>query len=1469
MTMPMTIRKLLAVVPLLLLAPLAPSAQAQAPTVLFHDTFATPSTLAAGTSNGTWYANTQHAIQFGVACAGADLPQCAQISIVSGESGDDMLDLCASGAGDCSSSLNIPATEFYIYYKMRLTSEGWMASSGSGKWIYIKNGGCGGSGPAGCNVCYGNFFVSQSSPFTFNYPPYCDVPDEPRTGNTVLSPGTTFHTLEFHYHSGVIYEIRWDGATVKTFPAIAGDVLKTAVMNWIEPGVYINAETGSTVGSTNILINNFQICTGNWCSAGSGGPAVQFTPSSFNFGSVLTGQTASTTITLQNTGTGPLTWSGFAITADTTDFTLVSTTCVSPLAVSTSCTANVRFNPTSTGAKTAALTLSGSNVAGGTASAALTGTGTQPAPNPVFSPTSVNFGNVNIGGGPSSTITLTNTGSGPLSWTTLATNAAQLFGLEQWPSGTWQDWGGGNPGGGAAPAGGMTLTSSHTTGGAPFAAVVQHVSGTSNIAWAETYFGDLLGAAPQQTDVTYDEDIWFDSNATIGATSGEGTKVNILICNQDWTNTYPQPLSYSPFYLSLVVSGQSSRLHQLVGELHIKTHTPDQFIEWVPNTSSSGVLPFGQWVHVKVRAALNTPGASDGILQIWMNGNLITNYSNVNFRDSYTMRGWNDFQITGFDDAAAPPTMTWNQYWDNELVTSTGGSSEFSLVSTTCHSPLASNASCASQVQFTPVAVGTQTSSLVMSGANFGSGTLTVPLSGTGVAAGPNPSFNPTSLNFGSLTVGTSSPSPSTAVLTNSGAGPFTWTGGPVITSDTTDFTLLSTTCVSPLGPNGNCSMTLQFNPTTTGAKTANVTFTGDNFSGGTLSLPLLGTGAPGPPILVFSPTSFAFGGVPVAQTSSTTFTIQNTGTGPMTWTGFGITVDNTDFTMTSTTCTSPLAAGGSCTATVRFNPASTGAKTGNLSFTGSNVQSQPVTAALTGTGTAPTAAFSPTGFAFGSVNDGTTSSTTITLNNTGTGPLTWSSLAITVDTTSFTLVSTACVSPLAPNGSCASTVRFNPMTAGAKTGGFTLSGANISGGTLNAALTGTGVATAPTLVVTPSSFAFGTVAVGSSAATTLSLQNTGNASLTWTGLAITIDTTNFTLTGTTCVSPLAATASCTANVQFKPTTGGAKSANLEMSGSNFGTGTIDTPLTGTGGTSPNAVFAPSSFNFGSVNDGASAATTLTLSNTGTGALTWTSLSITVDAAEFSLTSTTCVSPLAPASSCNIALKFSPATAGAKSGNLALGGSNFGSGTVNVSLTGTGVATGPNLVITPTSFAFGSVNVGSNTSTTIAFQNKGNGNLTWSGLAITGDTVNYSLTSTTCSSPLAPAGSCTATVKFAPTVTGGLTAALTMSGSNFGSGGVTNVTFTGVGGTPSGSQPGITIASLTKRRVFFFESIACAYTDTNKPGTVSTWKLSDGATLRKTGTCSTRMCNASYFGLYNSATPHCAVTDSLGYSGAK
>src|SRR5205807_1212492 len=212
----------------------------------------------------------------------------------------------------------------------------------------------------------------------------------------------------------------------------------------------------------------------------------------------------------------------------------------------------------------------------------------------------------------------------------------------------------------------------------------------------------------------------------------------------------------------------------------------------------------------------------------------------------------------------------------------------------------------------------------------------------------------------------------------------------------------------------------------------------------------------------------------------------------------------------------------------------------------------------------------------------------------------------------------------------------------------------NASGSPQKVTLSGIGT----TAKLSPKSLTFSAQLVGTtSPAKTVTLTNVGTTSLSITGIAITgTNPRNFAQTHT-CGSSLAAGASCTMRVTFKPTTSGLRSAALSVSDSAAGSPQIAS-LSGTGVVSgPNATLSPTSVTFACRNiigDGCGCHTlaTPTLTNFGSTTLSITGIGIT--GAAFSETNN-CDTNLGAGKSCTITVKWMPPS------------SSFSFGTVSVS----------------------------------------------------------------------------------------------------------------------------------------------------------------------------------------------------------
>ncbi len=202
-----------------------------------------------------------------------------------------------------------------------------------------------------------------------------------------------------------------------------------------------------------------------------------------------------------------------------------------------------------------------------------------------------------------------------------------------------------------------------------------------------------------------------------------------------------------------------------------------------------------------------------------------------------------------------------------------------------------------------------------------------------------------------------------------------------------------------------------------------------------------------------------------------------------------------------------------------------------------------------------------PSALNFGSVVVGTTSSAqTATVSNPTSAAVSVSSIAASGD---FAQTNT-CGSSIAAGGSCTVSVKFTPTATGSRTGSLTV---NAGGVTNTVSLSGTGTSSgggSATLAASPTSLSFGNEAVGStSSAQTVTVTNTGGAAASVSSVSASgpFAETN------TCGSSIAAGASCTVSVTFKPTAAGAATGNLTVS-SNATDPTLTVALAGTGTTS-------------------------------------------------------------------------------------------------------------------------------------------------------------------------------------------------------------------------------------------------------------------------------------------------------------
>jgi Ca2+-binding RTX toxin-like protein len=340
-------------------------------------------------------------------------------------------------------------------------------------------------------------------------------------------------------------------------------------------------------------------------------------------------------------------------------------------------------------------------------------------------------------------------------------------------------------------------------------------------------------------------------------------------------------------------------------------------------------------------------------------------------------------------------------------------------------------------------------------------------------------SVTPTTLTFAARNVG--SPSPSQSVtLTNSGTQPLTIASITRVGVAAADYSrpagAAGGTC--PTAPNGtlaggaSCTVTTVFTPAAAGVRNATLRFTDNHngVAGSTQDVTLNGTGIAANGVASVTPASVAFGASQVNAAKTSTVTLRNTGSGPLSVTAIAVT--GTDYTRQGGTCATTFPAtltpNATCTVIVRFLPTAAAARTGSLTFTGNSggVGGTQQIVGLSGTGVNSAVTVTPTTLAFGNnsvgpITGGNGVTRTLTVRNSGPAG---SLLAITStsfapgSSANFTVTGNTCptAATLASNATCTITARFratNPQ--GAKTATLRLN-SNAPGSPTNVAMTGT-----------------------------------------------------------------------------------------------------------------------------------------------------------------------------------------------------------------------------------------------------------------------------------------------------------------------------------------------------------------------------------------------------------------------------
>jgi hypothetical protein len=791
------------------------------------------------------------------------------------------------------------------------------------------------------------------------------------------------------------------------------------------------------------------------------------------FGSVPLGSTSpAQTLIIANTN-------GFAMTSTSIvasgDFTAASNCPV--IAALGACSVNVTFTPTATGLRTGALTVTYAQ-SGTPQSVPLTGTGT--APGIQITPAALNFGS-QVVATPSygQTITIQNTGAANLAISNIATTGdfTTTGNCATVPAGsncsltvTF------TPTVVGVRTGTVTLTDN--AGGGSQSQVV-NLSGVGTLAGAtltpsvQTFPGTLVGSRSFVLSATLTNTGTAPLTGIAVAILGDFSQTNTCAATQAPNTSCTIAVTYAPTVagaesgtltvtdslgaqsVSLVgtglVPGASLSTAQLVfgGQL-VNTSSLAQTViftnsgsgavniasvassaNFTDTTNCSGSIPAGASCSINVLFTPAATGPLSGAITITDDaGTQVAALQGQGVSKGLAVSP--SFAIFGAQQLGATSQA------QTLIVTNTGTvaltlnpitiSNNFTESDQCSSVTLQAGASCSISLSFSPTATGMLSGSLVVSDTT---GLVSTMATATGQGTLPGIATSPSMLSFGSLAVGTTSQA-QTVTVSNTGTAPLQI----ATVSGTGDFAETDTCSSQTIAAGSYCVISVTMTPTTVGMRTGSIQFN-DNADG----LHLIALSGMGQQAGVsVSPTGLAFGSLPFVSTSqvsaatgtSLSVTITNTGSAPLLLNGFSTQGDFTE----SDSCGATIAAGASCTLTVKFVPTALGHRTGTLTIS-DNAGGGTQLVSLEGDGSPAGLILTPPVLNFGVQSVGVTSKpeTATLTNNTG-QPI--PNLAITAS--GEYSESDNCGTVLANGASCTLTITVTPATAGAITGTVNIS---------------------------------------------------------------------------------------------------------------------------------------------------------------------------------------------------------------------------------------------------------------------------------------------------------------------------------------------------------------------------------------------------------------------------------------------
>ncbi len=644
---------------------------------------------------------------------------------------------------------------------------------------------------------------------------------------------------------------------------------------------------GSASGTLSVVSNASNSPTTVSLSGTGASLQIAVNPASLNLGEVTVGSSGAQTVTLKNTGTSSVTVSKASVSG--AEFAMNGLSLPANLPPGQTANFGVTFAPKATGFVAGSISLV-SDASNSPATVSLSGTGV--APQLAVNPSSINFGNVALGGNSSQTLTLINSGTTGVTISQASVlGSGFALGRLSLPMNL-----------GAGQSAGLNVTFSPQTAGNA-AGTISVISNASNsplaiplsgqggtvqlsVSPASISFGNVkVGANGSQT-VTLTNTGTSSVTVTQGTATGAGFSVSGL--SVPLTLAAGQSLSFN-------VTFAPTQAGNATGSVSVLSNA----------SNSPTILPLaGTGITLQISA--NPTSLNLGNVTVGSKSTaavMLTNTGTANVTISQASVSGTGFSMSGL---SLPTTLSagQNTSFNATFSPTTAGraAGNISVISTASNSPLA------------------------------------IPLSGAAVTLALTAS--PASVSFGNVTVGNNS----SQVITLKNAG----TGSVTVTQATvsgTGFNISGLALPLNLAAGQSANFNAVFGPAAAGISTGSISVV-STAPNSPLAISLLGTGVT--MLLNSSPASLSFGNVTVGQNNTLPVVLTNTSSASIQISQAS--VIGAGFSISGLSLPQTLGAGQNTGFNVTFTPTAAGNASGSVSVV-SNATNSPVAEPLSGTG--------------------------------------------------------------------------------------------------------------------------------------------------------------------------------------------------------------------------------------------------------------------------------------------------------------------------------------------------------------------------------------------------------------------------------------------------------------------------------------------------------------------------------------